>query len=376
MADPEHDDDFEAYLKRRVPIDQRMKTVDRLEPPPELDRVIIGKARNAIQNSSHVPMYRAPKWALPVGLAATLLIAFAIVLDLGIRSDRRQTERAPAVAAATSSESVAAPAPAAPTVPSVNAPQESAPTGSAASAGASDGVASAKTFARMRPPPIQTAPWPPLPRTAAKPAAPSDAASSEYATTESKAEFDPRSRSAERRVAEKRMRTDDSARLAAAAADVSSPPAPNAAPDIATAAPAPRVASSAAPAVPTPAAPPPRPLVDATANAEPPAPMRLAASSPRASAVTFDGTKVIESHSVERLDSASGGIAAQAAAPALAPAAAAAADRREHPDPKAWLDQIQKMRVAGLTARAEQELKHFRDAYPAYPTASTDSGAQ
>ena len=90
MADSEHDDDFEAYLKRRVPIDQRMKTVDRLEPPPELDRVIIGKARNAIQNSPPVPMYRAPRWALPVGLAATLLIAFAIVLDLGIRSGRRQ----------------------------------------------------------------------------------------------------------------------------------------------------------------------------------------------------------------------------------------------------------------------------------------------
>jgi hypothetical protein len=364
MADSEHDDDFEAYLKRRVPIDQRMKTVDRLEPPPELDRVIIGKARNAIQNSSPVPMYRAPKWALPVGLAATLLIAFSIVLDLGIRSGRRQPESAPAVAAATSSEPVAAPASAAPTVPSIGARQETAPSGSAATG--SSAVASAKTFARMRPPPIKTAPWPPLPRATAKPAAPSDAASSEYATTESKAEFDPRSRSAERHVAEKRMRTDDSERVAAAAADVSSPPAPNAAPDVAMAAPAPRVASSAAAAVPTPAAPPPRPLVDATANAEPPAPMRLAASSPKASAATFDGTKVIEPRSVERFDSVSAGLPARAVAPAMAPAVAAAADRREHPDPKAWLDQIQKTRVAGLTAEAEQELKHFRDAYPDY----------
>ena len=374
MADSENDDDFEAYLKRRVPIDQRMKTVDRLEPPPELDRVIIGKARNAIQNSSHVSMYRAPKWALPVGLAATLLIAFSILLDLGIRSGRQHPESAPAVAAAPSSEPVAALTSAAPTVPSVSAPQETTLAGLAGAD--SSAAASAKTFARMRPPPIKTAPWPPLPRAAAKPVAPTDAASSEHATTESKAEFDPRSRSAERRVAEKRMRTNDSERVAAAAADVSSPPAPNAAPDVATAAPAPRVASSATAAVPTPAAPPPRPLVDATTNAEAPAPMRLAASSPRASAVTFDGTKVIEPHSVERFDSASGGLPARAAAPAVAPAAAAAADRREHPDPKAWLDQIQKMRVAGLTAQAEQELKHFRDAYPSYPTASTDSGAQ
>lgn len=369
MADSDHDDDFEAYLKRRVPIDQRMKTVDRLEPPPELDRVIIGKARNAIQNSPPVPMYRAPRLALPVGLAATLLIAFTIVLDLGIRSGRRQPESA----AATPSEPVAAPAPAAPTVPSVSAPQETAPAGSAAAD--SGAVASAKTFARMRPPPIKTVPWPPLPRATTKPVGPSDAASSEYATTESKAEFDPRSRSAERRVAETRMRTDDSQRVAAAA-DVSSPPAPATAPDVATAAPAPRVASSSAAAVPTPAAPPPRPLVDATANAGAPAPMRLAASSPKASALTFDGTKVIEPRSAERFDSMSAGIPARAAAPAVAPAAASAADRSEHPDPKAWLDQIQKMRVAGLTAQAEQELKHFRDAYPGYPTASPDSGAQ
>jgi len=385
MADSEHDDDFEAYLKRRVPIDQRMKTVDRLEPPPELDRVIIGKARNAIQNSSHVPMYRAPKWALPVGLAATLLIAFSIVLDLGIRSARQQqTQSAPAVAQVSTGvvseppEMVAAPAP---TAPPVSAPQEAAPSGSNASAAAGGGsVATAKTFARMRPPPIKTAPWPPLPRAAAKPAAPSGAASSEHATTESTAEFDSRSRSAERRVAEKRMRTDDSERVAAAAADVSSPLSPNAAPDVATAAPAPRVASSAAAAVPTPAAPPPRPLVDATANAEAPAPLRLAASSPKASAATFDGTKVTEPRSVERFDSVLGGVAARAAAPAVPPSAAApagsAADRREHPDPKAWLDQIQKMRVAGLTAQAEQELKHFRDAYPAYPTATPDGGTQ
>ena len=384
MADSEHDDDFEAYLKRRVPIDQRMKSVDRLEPPPELDRVIIGKARNAIQNSPRVPLYRAPKWALPVGLAATLLIAFSIVLDLGIRASRhQQAESAPAVAqlaapAASSEPREVAPAPApapAQTVPSANARQEIASSGSAASAAAGSSVpaaaapvASAKTFARMRPPPIKTAPWPPLRRATAQPATGSDASSAEVTTTESVAAYDPRSRSAERRVAETRMRTDDSERVAAAAADVSSAPAPSEAP-----APATRVASAAMQA---PTTPPPQTLVDATANAAAPQPMQLAASSPKVSAATFDGVKVTEPRSADRLDSLSGGVAARARAPATTPSAGAAADRREHPDPKAWLDQIQKLRVAGLTAQADQELKHFRDAYPAYSTASSDGGVQ
>jgi hypothetical protein len=364
MADSEQDDEFEAYLKRRVPIDQRMKSVDRLEPPAELDRVIIGKARNAIQNSPPVPVYRAPKWALPVGLAATLLIAFSIVWDLGVRTGRQHAAVSPAPAVA-----AVAQAPAAPTVPgpSAAASQEPAPAEAVAPDTGVGEVAAAKRFARMQPPPIKTAPWPPLQRSAAaKPAvAPSDAATAAVgsARTESAAEFDQRSRAADRRVAEKRLRTEDSERVAAA--NVGSP-----------------AASAAAGAVaPAPAAPPPRPLVDATANAGTPTPMRLAASSPQVSAVTFDGTKVTAQRSAERLDSKSGGPVARAAAETAAmaapsTAAIAAADRREHPDPKVWLDQIQKMRAGGLTAQAEQELQRFRDAYPAYATPSPDGGAQ
>jgi hypothetical protein len=32
--------------------------------------------------------------------------------------------------------------------------------------------------------------------------------------------------------------------------------------------------------------------------------------------------------------------------------------------------------VAGLTAQAEQELKHFRDAYPGYPMGVPDGSTQ
>jgi hypothetical protein len=105
--------------------------------------------------------------------------------------------------------------------------------------------------------------------------------------------------------------------------------------------------------------------------------MRLAASSAQVSAATFDGAKVTEQRSAERLDSMSASPVVRAAEPAAGAApSAAAADRRQHPDPKVWLDQIQKTRAEGLAAQAEQELKRFRDAYPAYPTTSPDGGAQ
>jgi len=88
MSDSDQDDEFEAYLKRRARIDKGMKSLDRLEPPADLDRIVIGKARKAIQGASPLHTYRAPKWALPVGLAATILLSFAILLDLGVRAKR------------------------------------------------------------------------------------------------------------------------------------------------------------------------------------------------------------------------------------------------------------------------------------------------
>ena len=56
MSDSEHDEAFEAYLERRrpggpmgQPFQKGIKPQEHLEPPPELDRIIIGTARKAIQ---------------------------------------------------------------------------------------------------------------------------------------------------------------------------------------------------------------------------------------------------------------------------------------------------------------------------------------
>ncbi len=41
-----------------------------------------------------------------------------------------------------------------------------------------------------------------------------------------------------------------------------------------------------------------------------------------------------------------------------------AAERHRHPNPVEWLDHIKKMRAAGRTAEADQELELLHDAYP------------
>jgi hypothetical protein len=57
-----------------------------------------------------------------------------------------------------------------------------------------------------------------------------------------------------------------------------------------------------------------------------------------------------------------------------------ATERHRHPNPLEWLDHIKKMRAAGLSTEADEELRRFHDAYPAFraPTATpgTDGGTQ
>jgi hypothetical protein len=154
MSDSEHDDEFEAYLKRQVPIHKGMTSPERPEPPPELDRIIIGNARKAIQSRSPVRLYRAPKWALPVGLAATILISFATLLGLGVRTVKQQRASIQQATLADASrreppapQGVVAPSPAIPTAPWPAPPMEPPAT---ASSGAAAPQVSAEDKARTR----------------------------------------------------------------------------------------------------------------------------------------------------------------------------------------------------------------------------------
>jgi hypothetical protein len=202
MSGPERDDEFEAYLRRRARFDRRLKSLDRLEPPLELDRIIIGQARQAIQGAPPVPMFRAPRWALPMGMAATILISLSILLDLGVRDAIRKDAGRPGAMVRAIAPS-AAPGPALPPEPEeapsppAPAPVDASPTNAA--------------------PAIRTAPWPPLSRSVTvEVRASARTAADEDASTPAAGD-DDRSRLSEQVLATSRLRTADASASSQAA---------------------------------------------------------------------------------------------------------------------------------------------------------------
>jgi hypothetical protein len=328
MADSEHNDDFEAYLKRRVPIDRRLALIDRLEPPPELDRIIIGQARLAIHGPAPMPAFRAPKWALPMGLAATILVSLSILLDLGMR-DAIRKDAGPSQAPVALEEPFAQI-----TLPSEGqrAPEAVAPSPAPAIAPPANTSSSntfARSAARLKAPPIKTVPWTSSPRPAA-PAPATDSLEEAVVTgyVSGSAHYGARARVTERELAANRLRT---AEKPSGSAD-------------------------------------PMETVIVTATRD-----HFESQSQSVSAISVTAFP-------------QGGVSEDTTTLAASPAAAmpnihtetgsarqsaragvgSAAERRKHPDPRAWLDYIEKMRAQGLTGEAEQEFKHFRDVYPAY----------
>ena len=85
MTGPEYDAELEAFLKRRSPMHRRLSDIDHAEPSVEIDRLVLNRARDAIDTPNQ-PLFRGSRWALPMGLAATILIAFTVVLNIGHRA--------------------------------------------------------------------------------------------------------------------------------------------------------------------------------------------------------------------------------------------------------------------------------------------------
>lgn len=87
---PHNDDDIDAWLDRREPLFRRSRAEDELEPPDEIDNVVLARARSALRESNPHAERRSPlpafftldQWALPLGLAATLIIAVAVVIQV------------------------------------------------------------------------------------------------------------------------------------------------------------------------------------------------------------------------------------------------------------------------------------------------------
>lgn len=84
MSGPEREDEFEAYLRHRSVLPGGVPGSQRLEPPEDLDAIVLRRAREAIRAPARMPVYRAPRWALPVALAATILLSFSILLNVSV----------------------------------------------------------------------------------------------------------------------------------------------------------------------------------------------------------------------------------------------------------------------------------------------------
>lgn len=81
-------DDLDARLARREPLFRRPGTADPLEPPAEIDRIVLARARAALRDTGggdapRPSFFTLRPWVMPLGLAATLVFALAIVLRLG-----------------------------------------------------------------------------------------------------------------------------------------------------------------------------------------------------------------------------------------------------------------------------------------------------
>jgi hypothetical protein len=81
-------DDLDARLARREPLFRRPSAADPLEPPADIDRIVLARARAALRDtgSDEAPrpsFFTLRPWVMPLGLAATLVFALAVVLRLG-----------------------------------------------------------------------------------------------------------------------------------------------------------------------------------------------------------------------------------------------------------------------------------------------------
>ncbi len=85
------DDEFDDFLRRRKPLFRRADE-DGLEPPEELDRIVLRQAREAIEPERPQRVFRGPRWGAPIALAATLLVALSVVFHVGVAEKAPQGE--------------------------------------------------------------------------------------------------------------------------------------------------------------------------------------------------------------------------------------------------------------------------------------------
>ena len=84
------DEEFDDFLTRRKPLFRRAPD-DVLEPPDEVDRLVLRQAREAIEPERPQRLYQGT-WGAPLAIAATLLLVFGVVLHATLPKKQATTE--------------------------------------------------------------------------------------------------------------------------------------------------------------------------------------------------------------------------------------------------------------------------------------------
>lgn len=84
------DDEFDQFLARKRPLFRR-PSADEVEPPHDVDRLVLRQARDAIKPSQAERLYRGPGWGVPLAVAATLLVCLSMVLHVVMPKEAPET---------------------------------------------------------------------------------------------------------------------------------------------------------------------------------------------------------------------------------------------------------------------------------------------
>jgi hypothetical protein len=83
MSGPGPEHSLEDHLQHRTVLQSRIRALDRLEPPPELDRIVLARAREAIRVAESPALDRsALRSSVPFAFAAGLVLSIALAVLL------------------------------------------------------------------------------------------------------------------------------------------------------------------------------------------------------------------------------------------------------------------------------------------------------
>jgi hypothetical protein len=345
MTGLDDDRELDDFLSRRSALHRRLADRDHNEPPEELDRLVLNRAREAINVPANAPFHRAPRWALPVSLAATVVLALAVVMNFA--RTQHQGGGYPVVASATPAAKAAVEqdAPALPMAPGAPAP----------------------ALAERKMDSFAAEPAPAEPEMRRE--RPADAAADMRLADASAAQPRPNSApgtSAERASSSETRQQSGLLAKVQSRADVQMPAEVHAASDAVGAA----SATTSAPLAASGSARPHAPAASGK-RAIVPAKRELLASSNAIESVAVTGTRPSRT---EYASASPVSVVEAEAAPATSleevttvGSVAPLSDKAKRADPQAWRREIERLRAEGKTAEANRELAEFRKAFPGEP---------